>query len=297
MTVTSYDAGVGTLIGGYPTVLYDRRAADDPSLAFDYYTILKNEFGFADLTMTNTYSGSSVTSTVSAHFALDLNNANVRLAFVPTEDHVTGTTTAYDQHNYYSIAWNTQQGFQAPGPLHGAGHQWENEPNPILAANMEFNHVARDIQGAFTGFPNTFTTAITANGTQSYTFNYTVPSGSFISNMKMAAILIDASTGRVLNAVQKGIVPTGVGKVIEPASNVSVYPNPSSNKFNVSVSVETTQNVIVSAINTLGQTVATVNQVMQNGVVSLDLTNSPAGSYLIKVTSAKGTVVKSVVKL
>jgi hypothetical protein len=287
MQVPTYDAGVSALVGGYPSILVDRKVVDDPSAAFDEYTARKSDFGFADLTMTNTFSGLNVTSVVSAHFAADLNNANIRLAFVPTEDDVRGTSSGYDQHNYYSSASQNI-------PLNGAGHVWQSEANPVPAAKMKFDHVARDIQGSFNGFPNTFPTAITAGSTQSYTFNYTVPSTSNITKMKMAALLIDANSGMILNGIQKRIVPLGYENINNDNSlTINLFPNPATNYISV-LGLNNNETASFTITNSIGQVVA---EQLVSTLQNIDISKLNTGNYIITVKTANAVSTKKFTKM
>ncbi|MEN9523848.1 MAG: hypothetical protein RL065_2225 [Bacteroidota bacterium] len=285
MQVPTYDAGISAMVGGYPSIVIDRKVVDDPSAAFDEYTALKSDFGFADLTMTNTFTGMNVTSVVSAHFALDLNNANIRLAFVPTEDDVTGTSSGYNQVNYYGA--NSI-------PLNGAGHTWGTDPNPVLAANMEYDHVARDIQGTFNGFANAFPLAITAGSTQSYTFNYTVPSTSNITKMKMAALLIDDNSGMILNGVQKRIVPLGYENINKDNSlTINLFPNPATDYISV-LGLNNNETASFTITNSIGQVVAEQSvSTLQN----IDISKLNIGNYIITVKTANAVSTKKFTKM
>ena len=138
MVVASYDAWMGTQIGGYPSGLVDRKDIDiDPTQFIASYDVHINDIAPCDVDVIANYNPSNNYAwiTVSAHFAGDV-NGDLRLGLILTEDDVTGTSSAYNQANYYS---NTSQNL----PLQGAGHNWQLEPNPVPAANMTYNQIGR----------------------------------------------------------------------------------------------------------------------------------------------------------
>jgi hypothetical protein len=74
-------------------------------------------------------------------------------------------------------------------------------------------------------------------------------------------------------------------------ANVSIYPNPTKGKVNLTIPTEQAN---VSVYNALGKVIANYNNV-QNGA-SIDLSNNPNGVYLIHVATEKGTSILRVVR-
>jgi hypothetical protein len=74
-------------------------------------------------------------------------------------------------------------------------------------------------------------------------------------------------------------------------STISVYPNPTKGKVNLT---SPTEQANVSVYNALGKVITNYYHV-QNGAV-IDLTNNPNGVYLIHVTTEKGTSILRVVR-
>ncbi len=285
MVETTYDAGIGNLVNGYPSIVVDRKETDDPSAVFSQYNLHKPDFGFADITLTNTLSGMNLTSDVSCHFAVDL-AGSYRLAFVVTEDNVTGTDAGYNQTNYYSFASQNIA-------LNGGGHVWQTEPNPVPAAKMEYDFVARSIDNTFNGRANTITSPVTAGSTQSYTFNYTIPAGSNPLDFNAIALLIDQSSGMILNANQSRVnFPNGT-TTNDLQNSVYMYPNPASDRVSVFVQSNKGNNFRVDVMNMLGQVVLTENSVAATGNVLLNTANLTAGQYLVRVSNgAEQTTLK-----
>lgn len=75
------------------------------------------------------------------------------------------------------------------------------------------------------------------------------------------------------------------------ASNVSIYPNPTKGKVNLTIPTEQAN---VSVYNALGKVIANYSNV-QNGA-AIDLSNNPNGVYLIHVATEKGTSILRVVR-
>jgi hypothetical protein len=74
-------------------------------------------------------------------------------------------------------------------------------------------------------------------------------------------------------------------------STISVYPNPTKGKVNLTIPTEQAN---VSVYNALGKVITNYYHV-QNGAV-IDLSNNPNGVYLIHVTTEKGTSILRVVR-
>ncbi len=289
MTVSVYDNGIGNFISGYPSVVIDRKETDDPSNMFGQYTKHNPDFGFADIAITNTLTGSSLSSKVDCHFAVDL-TGSYRLAMVITEDDVHGTTTAWDQHNYYSSQTNNL-------PLSGYGHNFQQEPDPVPAANIMYDDVAVAIDNSFTGRSGTITSPITAGSNQSYTFTYSIPATSTATKMYAKALLIDQNSGIIMNAAEKIVsVENAVAPISSNTISADVYPNPATTELNVAIALTATQEVKVEVVNLVGQTLSIASQTIKNGVMKLDIASLPAGNYFVKITTANETITKKVTK-
>lgn len=285
MTETSYDAGIGGFISGYPSIVVDRKETDDPSAAFAQYTLHKPDFGYADITVSNSLSGMTLTSEVSCHFAVDL-AGSYRLAYVVTEDNVTGTDAGYNQTNYYS---SSSQNIA----LNGASHVWQSEPNPVPAAKMEYDFVARVIDNTFTGRANTITSPVTAGSTQSYTFNYTLPAGSIPTDFNAIALLIDQTSGMILNANQSRVNFANNVASTELQNNTYMYPNPATDRVSVYVQSNKGSNFRVDVVNMLGQVVLSQTSTAATGNVVLNTTDLTAGQYMVRVSNgAEQTTMK-----
>lgn len=292
MTVTDYDAGVGGFISGYPSILVDRKAVYDPSDIFTAYDDYINDFGFANITATQSYNASTKVSTVNAtaNFAVS-STSDLRLTCVYIEDGVHGTTTSYDQHNYYSNQTNNL-------PLQGAGHNWQLETDPVLAANMYYDHVARTILGGFTGVAGSLPNPITGGNSYSHTFTYTIPTTSTPDNVSVIVLLINATTGQILNATTPKSV-TGISDLKSQIDQLSVYPNPTADELNVLFTLNKAQNVSFEVTDVMGRIVSTTsfkNLAPTNQNIQLSVADLATGVYFLNIKTDSGIVSRRFVK-
>ncbi len=292
MTVSAYDAGIGGMISGYPSIVVDRKAVYDPSDIFTAYADHSGDFGFANLSATMTWNSATRAAQVvaSANFAVN-SSQDLRLACVFIEDGVHGTTTSYDQHNYYSFQTNNLA-------LAGAGHNWQNETDPVLAANMYYDHVARTILGGFGGQSGSLPASITAGGNYSYTFNYTIPATSAADNVYAYVLLINNTTGQVLNATS-ALSVTGITDVNSHIDQLSIYPNPTTDELNVLFTMNKAQNVSFDIVDMLGKVVytQTYNKLAAtNQAINFSVADLASGVYFLNLKTEGGIVTRRFVK-
>jgi hypothetical protein len=134
MTVTDYDDGIGTLIGGYPSALVDRLGDVDPSqMSSDFFTRLQTA---PKGVLTNGATWDAATRELNVSVTTNMAQAtsgSFKVACVLTEDGVTGTGAGYNQANAYA------------GGNNGVMGGFEALPSPVPAAQMVYDHVARAI--------------------------------------------------------------------------------------------------------------------------------------------------------
>jgi hypothetical protein len=293
MVVSTYDNGIGGLISGYPAIVIDRKSVDDPSNIDAAYANHIGDFGFANMTMTIDYNSSTrvCDADITVVPVADQLPAEYRLALVFTENNVTGTTSSYDQVNYYSYASQNL-------PLVGAGHDWQAEPNPVPAADMEYDFVARTILGSFNGQTGSLPASMTSGSSNSYSFTHTIPSVYKDYDMTVIALLIDASTGQIINSVKQSGLVSGVSDPVVRTIDFAAYPNPTASELNISINSNKTEDVVVTLTDMLGKQVQGLYTGSVNGTHSLiaDVSMLEAGMYMINVATKSGLVAKAFVK-
>ena len=298
MTNTIYDAGMGTLIGGYPTALCDRTVDNiDPQDMFTSYSNHISDFGVADITLTPTYNTTTrvanvvVNTHISGGFSNNTANNDYRLAVVFTEMGVAGTTSTYAQHNYYGV------GGSANGtPLVGAGHNFNTDPQVIPAANMKYDFVARTILGGFTGQANSLPSTLVAGATYtSSVFSYTVPAAYNAGNMRVHALLIDAKNNIIYNANTTTLTASTAGIKDITAENieVTVYPNPAKNNATIELNLVKSETVTVNILSIMGQVVYTqtfTNVPTGKQTIALNSENWSNGIYNVNISTSNGSI-------
>jgi len=308
MLLTAYANGMSDYISGYPHILVNRIYADDPTQAFNLYNAHNNDFGLADVDLAVNYNSTTRQSVVTATItsAVDI-DGDYRLACVYTEDNVTGpgngtntVTGDFDQVNYYSTAWNIANGYTPPGPLSGAGHDWAASANPVPATIMEYDFVARTIQGGFTGQVGSLPATMTAGGVYTYAFPaYSIPSGYNPANMKAHIILMDADHGINMNGNSKPLISTGVSTIAKGSFELSLSPNPASDQVYVNLNMIERDNVNLLVTDMLGK----VCMNMDLGTVisgeqrfPIDITSLSSGTYFLSIIGNNGSATTKFIK-
>lgn len=287
MVVTAYDNKIGGLIGGYPSMAIDRRLEVDPSELYDVYAEHKDNFGYADITLTDvSAAGFNYSLKVTVKPAVDL-NGDYRLALALTEDDVTGTGNGWEQANYYS--------YQSQNiPLSGAGLDWKQEPNPVSAEKMRYNHVARAIIPSPDGAAGSLPATMTAGTTYDYTFNtITQPFWHrYNENMHAVVMLIRASDGHVLNS-NNIVVPLGLSDVDAGINNFRVSPNPANSVAYVNFSLEGNSDVKVIVTDAIGRTVNIIEKNdLEAGMhrLNIDMSQQASGVYNVTLQTESGKI-------
>lgn len=176
------------------------------------------------------------------------------------------------------------------GPMGG----YESLPDPVPAANMVYDHVGRALLGGYTGSAGSVPTVITDGLTVTKSFPYTVPATSNKVNMKAVAVLIDQTTGEIVNANDVVLSAAGINELT--SAELSVYPNPASDLVNISFDAKNTD-YSVSLMDLQGRVISSKELTNANGAqqVSFATSNVAKGSYIVVVSSNGGKTTKTVV--
>lgn len=283
MTDATYDAGIGSLIGGYPSALVDRGPDNDPSTMEQSFLQRVTQAPTAVITNGATFNSSTRELEVSLTF--DFQSAasgNWKVACVLTEDAVTGTSTQYNQSNAYAGGGN--------GVMGG----YESLPNPVPAAQMVYDHVARVISPSFTGQANVFPSSVNSGDTRTVTFSYTLPSSWDDTKMHIVGLLINP-TGGIDNAGYSDI-PTAVSNGYEQSTvgikedlsnedNFKLFPNPTNGTTFIDLTNNNNENVNVTIMDMSGKIVAQRDYNI-SGTVKLPIVtnNFDKGIYIVTLT-------------
>ncbi len=256
MTVDAYDAGMAALIAGYPSGLVDRKGGEaDPSEFFDRYNAVINGFTPCDVDVNATWNASSNSYdvSVSSKMATDL-IGDYRFNVVVTEDDVRGTGSTYNQANAYS------------GGANGAMGGFESKANPVLAADMVYNHVGRDILGGFDGAFGSLPETLLVNTTHTYSASYQLKAGENKDRMTIIAWVSSAATGEILNANYKSFNTLAVSTQKASTFALSTFPNPSNGTTNFEVKMPfLTSDITLEIFDLMGRKIYATTDGSVNG--------------------------------
>jgi hypothetical protein len=297
MTVTDYDAGVGTLISGYPSALVDRGNEVDPSgMGTQFYERLQVAPA-AFITNGATWDPATrkLNVSITSDFQAAANN-NYKIACVLTEDGVTGTT-GYSQSNAYA------------GGTNGVMGGFELLSNPVPAAQMVYDHVARSIQPSFNGYANSFPATVNNGESHSVNFTFNLPVGWNENNIHIIGMLIDP-TGRIDNAGKATITEAVANGYVNGASAgveemtmeqldaiFQIYPNPATTTATVSINLTKESTVALRMTDMSGKEITARDFNVMSGSSTIDLNTSAldAGIYLIELTVNNEKLVKRLI--
>jgi len=314
VSTEDYDAWSGTMISGYPSIILDRAYVDDPSNWFPYIPTMNSWFGFADMGLTMTISGSTLTAQATVTPAMDL-NGSYQLEFVVEENNVfdpiggDATSGDWSQHNYYA----TDVG---AGTLAGCGYNFTDSSSGGAVAGdppmyMHYHFVDRytapaDVNSTPNGIAGSLPATMTAGTAYTYSTPFTIGSRWNSNNLSVIAMLIDNNPtsntyGRVLNS-QIYANPLKTATVANAGLDAfKVTPNPASDFANISFSLSENNNVQVTVYDVMGRVViGTSKEVMTAGNHNVNLSTSTLvpGVYNVVVTTDNGNMTQqlSVVK-
>ena len=295
MTDATYDTGIGSMIGGYPSAVVDRGADVDPSaMNADFLDRLLTE---PSGVITNGAIWDPVTRelqvSVKSTFSQSVNN-DYRLACVLSEDGVTGTDAGYNQSNAYAGGGN--------GVMGG----YESLPSSVPAAQMVYDHVARAIAPSFDGSSVFFPANVNAGESVVSNYFFTLPADWDADNMHIIGLLISPD-GRIDNAGSTSI-SEAVSNGYELGPNLGetnpldfqiddvlkLYPNPTSAKLNVTLDMGNSNMNELKVYNYKGQVIENFNLKAQFGswTYTLDVAKFTPGVYAVSYASDKGIAMK-----
>jgi hypothetical protein len=291
MEVASYDAAIGTLIGGYPSALVDRLPDVDPSaMETDFITRIQIApkamiVNGAQWNATNDTIMVSLTTT----FAQAVASGNYKVACVLIEDNVTGTGSGYNQVNAY-----------AGGGL-GVMGGFELLPNPVPAAQMEYDFVARDIVPSFAGLSNAYTIPAAIGYVKTHNFAFAVSPAWSKPDLKIVGLFID-NTGKIDNASSTTIneaITNGYvnGTAVAGVNNeqlidqMTLYPNPTSGISTLRFNLADETEVVVHISTMDGKRISSHNYGPLQGTQNIEINTQgwAHGIYLVEIAAGNAS--------
>lgn len=185
---------------GFPAGTVMRQVATDPEDFEMYYNQYINTPAWADVSVYAEWTDdthSSIHTMTNTTFATTTGNMEARLILVLIENDVHGTSVNYNQVNAYS------------GGAAGAMGGYENMPNPIPAAQMYYQEVARAAwDNAADGIANSIPKAVVKDEVYKYYRELSIPSNVFVpTNCEVIALLVNYDKGYIMNASKCEILP------------------------------------------------------------------------------------------
>ncbi len=271
MQVTAYASGSN--FSGYPSMHIDRLIKDESvsQEVMEYYVLLRSARpNPVSIGIETILSGQELTVEASATFYSNFTNANFRLAAIIIENDVTGTANTYSQSNAYSGG--------AYGPMGG----YENLPNPVPASMMVYDHVGRALLGGYNGVSGSVPTTLTDGQTVNYTFNYTVPTAYDIDQIHVAVVVIDTTTGQIVNSNSAYAGTLSVND-INSNSGFSVYPNPATDFVNLQINQDGKYAVKIYDITGKEVLSKAPEFLSSDSDISLPVSSLSQGMYIISI--------------
>ncbi len=294
MTNTDYDAGMGALISGYPSAIVDRLPDVDPSgMSPDFFARLQTP-PVATIVNGATWDPATrvLNVSVTSNFALPA-NSNYKAACVLTEDEVTGTGSGWNQANAYA------------GGNNGVMGGFEALSNPVPAATMVYNHVARAIAPSFNGMANSYPATVNAGESYTMQVSFTLPTDWDETKIHIIGMIIDpagnidnAGRATIAEAVTNGYV-AGISEkpTICYLGGMSVYPNPASSAATVNLFIGKASNVSMKLVDFAGKVVSEkeYGSVQGNFQVNVNTSNLKSGVYIVELTADGQTTSKKLI--
>ncbi|WP_159447661.1 T9SS type A sorting domain-containing protein [Soonwooa buanensis] len=271
MKYPEYVSSLG--ITGFPGMVVDRelKGVDiHPNTIGNYVTTRSQMASPAKLSGEFSIDGNQLTATAKGQFYINNPTANYKMAVIVLEDNVTGTTSGYNQANYYK---NNSQ-----GEMGG----FESLPDPVPAAQMVYDHVARAMLGGFSGQDGSVPTAITVGSSASYTFNYTIPATYKSDKLNAVVLLIDSADGSIITGAKLTKTNLAVNDVSKIGASTKIFPNPAKSDFNIKLADDGMYSVKIYDMT--GREVKNLGEVKSNSKNINVPINLTAGKYLVNIT-------------
>ena len=298
MAVTDYDDGMGALIAGYPSALVDRGNDVDPSgMTPEFLTRLQTA-PVATLVNGANWDAANRVLTVSVKSQFNMAaTSEYKIACVLTEDGVTGVGAGWSQSNAYA------------GGNNGVMGGYESLPNPVPAAQMVYDHVARIIAPGFGGYTGSFPAVVNAGQSHIVNFSFTLPATWDENEIHIIGMLIspngridNAGTATIAEAVNNGY-ENGINAGLYDAlpnqldEAIKLYPNPTSDHATIAINLKEAEDVSITLFDIKGNVLQASSYSNWVGLSSVELnTNSlTAGVYLVKFSIGGMTTTKRLV--
>ena len=275
MTNSLYDQSLN--ITNWPSVRIDRAilgngtAATTSESFLQYYSDRIKIFAPVEINANAIFDAGTrnLSIDLSGQFAVNL-TGDYRFNAVILEDEV----GPYNQQNNYVGAQP-----QLIAPV--SGINFSTGGNPVY---IKFDNVARKILGGYDGIAGSLPNNITESTTYTYQYNHTLPTNHNENNIKVVGMIIDHSTGEILNAI-KVDVNISTNRINRSENHdLIIYPNPTKNKLLIRGEFET-----LEIYNLLGKMI-----LKSNNKEFIDVSKLNNGIYTVKIQNKNSTFSKNI---
>jgi hypothetical protein len=276
----TYDSGMG--LSNFPGGFVDRQKGDtiDPS-DFEASYLKRIKYVPAIDVFIDNISWNATTRLLSFRVnatTVAAFNGSYRFNAIITEMQVHGTTSLYDQSNYYSDG------------SFGAMGGFETKPDPVPAADMYYDFVARGLLDGWNGTANSIPPINASGQTKSYTYTKTIPAAWNEKKLHLTGFVINTADGSIENASLTVEMQPIISSIDNDVKNeLIIYPNPTTGLINIM----NTAPVDISAYNITGNELLRT----ERNVSQIDLSDLPEGVYFLKINNQKESFTKKIVLL
>ena len=168
--------------------------------------------------------------------------------------------------------------------------------NPVPAADMVYDHVARGIEPSFNGDAASFPATVNAGEQHSRTFTFTLDAGWNENNMHIIGMMMDPQ-GKIDNAGKDlfGDIADVDGTIYQtPVFNL--YPNPATTFATIELILENDADVQLRVYDMSGKEIASRDYgTISNSTIQMNTQNFESGVYLVEVTVNGQTTTKRLI--
>lgn len=284
MTNDDYDADFGA--SAFPNAQVNRSGWIDPlefetafldAVGNDPQVIVSNEAYFDE---------ANRMATVVSHLDFQEEmNGDYRIAVVFTEDEVSGTSSSWDQANYYSGGGN------------GAMGGYESLGAEVPAEDIVYEHVGREIVPSYDGEDGSVPEENAAGSTHDYTTTFELSDDYNWENMKAITLVIKHSGGEIINAASSKLTNAVAINETSSIQSVGIYPNPSSEVSYIDINLSSSQEVTVDITDITGRVIASrsYGELSGSRVFPLNTANFEAGVYMVNIHAGTQTMTERLV--
>ena len=292
-----YDGLISSKVGGFPSMIIDRVAENDPSGCFNDYAQFKPKFGYVNMGVTVTNTGLDYVAKVKLEPAVSM-DGDYRLELIVTEDEVSGSGTGWNQSNAYAGG--------GAGPMQTIGYNFATLPSSV--PGIKFMYVARhtvpnDLQANPNGIAGSLPSHLHVGHLYNYDIPVTITASMNTAKLRFIVLFINNTTGSVtygniLNCITSTTTPgftfipvVGVSDVKAGVSEMKVYPNPATADAHVTFSLNDASKVQFSVLDAVGREVISngaEQMTAGNHQINFATSSLAAGIYHVVVTTETG---------